>query len=125
MHVPGTEAYQSFERLQAEIRKSSLRTHALRAEHDRLAVALANAVKPKPPNTQVKLNADSITRDLKSVLDEWENKVAQSWERRAYRWFEESYSTIKLVFYYVLAPITTRRLQRTAVASRISAELAC
>ncbi len=127
VHVPLTESNVELNRLRAERKAKTEHTHALKAQHDERSTLLRSLHKPKHPGTLLQeLKIGPVLEELRGGLVEREAKLKQDW---LWRVINFDFNTtdlvktaviivavatatafgIKLLFFYVLAPIATRR----------------
>lgn len=125
--LPGTKAYQEIQSFQAKRNTKARHTHDLKAKHDELSEFLRHLEKPKHPGTLIDhLNVGLVLEELRGAWGEIETRLKQDW---FWRLIKVDFNTadlaktaviivgvaaltplgIKFVFFYVLAPIATRR----------------
>jgi hypothetical protein len=130
VNVPGSPQSLKLDHLQSQRRNVSGRTHELKREHEKLSEGFTRRRKPQSQVSVIQVKADAALHDLKKELARLENTVQKDWTRRLYRFMHESNGKIKLtalaaanlvamitlmpvlirlIFYYLLAPIAARR----------------
>lgn len=125
VHVPLTRVHAEHSRLLDERKAKTARTYALKAKHEERSNLRSSIQKPKHPGVQLSsLNVGPVVDELRSAWAEREDKLRQDW---FWQIIHDARTTalakaavvivavgavmplsIKLVLFYVLAPIATR-----------------
>jgi hypothetical protein len=127
VNVPGTEQYKSDNRLLAERTARSKRTHALRAKYDELSASMLLLAEPRHPGTLPRgLKLDPLLKELGDAREKLQAKLGDDFLWRVVSFDFKAADLvkaavvivavaslvplgIKVVLFYVLAPLATRR----------------
>lgn len=127
VHVPGTEPYKADIRVLAERNVRAKRTHELKAEYEQLAASLAKIPEPRHPGTLLQdLKLDPVLKELGDARERLRAELEDDFIWRVVKFDFKAADLakaavvivavatlvplgIKLLLFYVLAPLATRR----------------